>query len=64
MLQAVVRVICIVIIWLGIILIFDARNLTNRFFGFGDQNEGANGIKILGFIIVIVTGIIMMVFKL
>ena len=64
MLQAVVRVICIVIIWLGVILIFDARNLTNRFFGFGDQNEGANGIKILGFIIVIVTGIIMMVFKL
>ena len=64
MLQAVVRVICIVIIWLGIILIFDARNLTNRFFGFGDQNEGANGIKILGFIIVIVTGIIMMFFKL
>ncbi len=64
MLQAVVRLICIVIIWLGVILIFDARNLTNRFFGFGDQNEGTNGLKILGFIIVIVTGIIMMVFKL
>ena len=44
-------------------MIFDARNLTKKFFGFGDQNEGSSGLKILGFIIVIISAIIMLVFK-
>ena len=44
-------------------MIFDARNLTKRFFGFGDQNEGSSGLKILGFIIAIVSSFIMMVLK-
>ena len=63
MLQIIVRLICSIIILLGVILIFDARELTNRFFGFGDQNEGSSGLKIVGFIIVIVSCIIMIIFK-
>ncbi len=62
MLQIIVRLICMVIIWLGIILIFDARILTKRFFGFGDQNEGSSGLKILGFIITIISAIVMLAF--
>ena len=43
----------------GVILIYDARILTKRFFGFGDQNEGSSGLKILGFIIVMISGIVL-----
>ena len=50
-------------ILVGVICIFDARNLTNKFFSFGDQNEGASGLKILGFIIAIISGIILMFIK-
>ncbi len=64
MLQIIIKLVCLIIILFGVIMIFDARNLTKKFFGFGDQNEGSSGLKILGFIIVIISAIIMMVFKL
>lgn len=41
----------ILMILMGIILIYDARIITKRFFGFGDQNEASSGLKILGFMI-------------
>ncbi len=63
MLKLVVKLICITIIALGVICIFDARSITNKFFSFGDQNEGASGLKITGFIISIIGGIILMFFK-
>lgn len=43
---------------LGIILVYDARKLTKKLFSFGDQNEAAWGLKILGFILAIVGGLI------
>ena len=60
MLKLIIEIICIIIILLGVICIFDARLLTKRFFGFGDQNEGASGLKILGFVIVMLSGIVLM----
>ena len=51
MLQAIGILIGILIVLLGIIMIYDARILTKKFFGFGDQNQAAWGMKILGFII-------------
>ncbi|HBC84761.1 MAG: hypothetical protein J6D03_04675 [Clostridia bacterium] len=39
---------------IGVILIYDSRILTKRFFSFGDQNEGSFGLKIVGFIIAII----------
>ena len=63
MLQIIIKLVCLIIILCGVIMIFDARNLTKKFFGFGDQNEGSSGLKILGFIIVIISAIIMVVFK-
>ena len=53
----------ITLILIGVICIFDARNITKKFFGFGDQNEGSSGLKIIGFIIAIVGGIIIFVVK-
>lgn len=44
---------------MGVIMIYDARILTKKFFGFGDQNEASNGLKILGFILAIIGGLIL-----
>ncbi|MCI8397212.1 MAG: hypothetical protein HFJ52_06255 [Clostridia bacterium] len=38
----------------GVILIYDARSITKKMFGFGDQNEATAGLKIVGFIMSII----------
>ena len=38
----------------GTVMIYDARIITYRFFGFGDQNEASLGLKMIGFIIVMI----------
>lgn len=48
----------ILIALIGVILIYDARLLTKKLFGFGDQNEASMGLKILGFILAIVGGLV------
>ena len=58
MFQIIITIIGLVLILIGVICIYDARIITKRFFGFGDQNEGSNGVKILGFIVVIVGALI------
>ncbi len=59
MLNIIMRLIMMILILIGITLIYDARIITKKFFGFGDQNEGSAGLKIIGFIIAIVGGIVM-----
>ena len=59
MLNIIIRLIMMILISFGITLIYDARIITKKFFGFGDQNEGSAGRKIIGFIIAIVGGIAM-----
>ncbi len=53
-----VVVIGILIVLIGVITIFDARLLTKKLFGFGDQNEATLGLKILGFILSVIGGIV------
>ena len=43
---------------LGIILVYDARPITRRIFGFGDQNEASMGMKIIGFVFAIAAGLL------
>ncbi|MBP3464459.1 MAG: hypothetical protein ACI4VN_03275 [Clostridia bacterium] len=57
------KVLGAILVLIGIILIYDARPITKKFFGFGDQNEGALGLKIFGFIFVIV-GCVLLLFYL
>ena len=38
----------------GIVLIYDARIITKKIFGFGDQNEATAGFKILGVLLSLV----------
>lgn len=60
MLNIILKLISLLIILAGVILIYDARKITKKFFSFGDQNEGATGLKMLGFLICIVGGIILL----
>ncbi len=44
----------LIIAAIGVVCIFDARIITKKIFGFGDQNEGSTGLKMLGFLASIV----------
>ncbi len=59
MFQVIMKLIAVLMLLGGVILIYDARIITKRFFGFGDQNEATSGLKILGFIIVVIGGLIL-----
>ena len=56
--RVILLIIGLLIAILGIIMIFDARLLTQKFFGFGDQNEATSGFKIIGFVVAIIGGLI------
>ena len=58
MLQIIVKLIGVIIILVGVVFIYDARILTKKLFGFGDQNEATGGFKILGAMLSIVGGLI------
>ena len=54
MLQIILKIIGVLIILAGVILVYDSRLITKKFFGFGDQNEATIGMKFIGFIIAII----------
>lgn len=58
LIKTIVTVIGLVIMAIGVIFIFDARNLTKKWFSFGDRNDGAKTLKIIGFVIAIIGGIV------
>ena len=58
MLQIILKLIGLLIVLAGIVMVYDARILTNKWFGFGDQNEASTGFKILGGIVCILGAII------
>ena len=62
MLQIILTVIGILLATVGTVFIYDARVLTKKWFGFGDQNEASLGFKIIGFIIAI-TGALLVFFN-
>ena len=58
MFQVIIKLIAIIMVLIGVIMIYDARILAKRFFGFGDQNEASSGLKIFGFILAVIGGLI------
>ena len=58
MVQIIVKLIAVLIVLVGAIFIYDSRIITKKFFGFGDQNQATSGMKILGFLMVLLGGII------
>ncbi len=59
MLKIILSLIASLLMLSGVILIYDARIITKKFFGFGDQNEASSGLKILGFLLLIIGGLIL-----
>lgn len=59
MVQLIIKIISLIMVLVGLIMIYDARIITKKFFGFGDQNEASSGLKILGFILAIIGGLIL-----
>lgn len=58
MLQIILKIIGVLIILAGVILVYDSRLITKKFFCFGDQNEATIGMKLIGFIIAIIGAIV------
>lgn len=56
--QIILKLIGAIILLVGVILIYDARIITKKMFGFGDQNEATSGFKILGVLLSIVGAVI------
>lgn len=56
--KIILTIIGLLIAIIGVIMVFDARLLTKKFFGFGDQNEATAGFKIIGFVVAIIGGLI------
>lgn len=42
----------------GVVMVYDARDITARVFGFGDQNEATLGLKMIGFVFSIIGALV------
>lgn len=51
----------VIILMIGVILIYDARKITKKMFSFGDQNEATLTLKIIGFIMCTIAGILIII---
>ena len=60
-LKVISALISFIVIMIGVIMIFDARKLTKKWFSFHDQNEGSKWFKIGGFVLAII-GILVLFF--
>ena len=56
----ILAIIGIILAMCGVILIYDARPITKKIFGFGDQNEATLGLKIVGFVISVIGGLLIL----
>ena len=56
--EGIVNLIALSMALLGVIMIYDARKITKKLFGVGDQNQATWGLKILGYIVAIIGALI------
>ncbi len=56
----IIKIIGTIILMCGVILIYDARPITKKVFSFGDQNDGVKGLKIVGFVLSVIGGLLML----
>lgn len=56
--EQLISFIALIIAAVGVVMVYNARIITKRLFGFGDQNQAAWGLKILGFIVAIIGALI------
>lgn len=58
--KMILKIISLIIILIGVIFIYDARMITTNWLNLGEQNNVISGVKILGFILAIIGGIILL----
>ena len=59
----VLRLLEVLIIMCGVIFIYDARPITKKLFSFGDRNEASKGLKITGFLLSVIGGLMMLLIE-
>lgn len=57
-LKIIVTIIEFIVLVIGITMIFDARKIAEKWFSFGEKNESAKILKIAGFVISVIAGIL------
>ena len=57
----VLKLIGVIIIALGIVCVYDARKLVNKFFSTSDTNSAVRTMKIVGFVVAIIGGVLVIV---
>ena len=60
--ETILLILGLILTTIGAILIYDARGISKKLFGFGDQNEASAGLKILGFFMSII-GVLIIYFN-
>lgn len=58
----IIKIIALIIMAIGVIMIYDARKLSEKWFSFGDRNASTRTLKIVGFIVAIIGGLIIILY--
>ena len=58
--NVIIKIIGLIIIGIGTVMVYDARKITKKRFSFSDRNESTKILKIVGFIVAIIGGLIIM----
>ena len=59
--MGIVEMIGIILLMIGVILIYDARPIAKKIFSYGDQNSGVKGMKIIGFVLCVIGGLMILI---
>ena len=59
----IIKIIGLIIVALGVIGIYDARDLSQKFFSSSDKNSSTKTLRIIGFIIAIIGAVIFYLVK-
>ena len=59
--HTIILIIGALVVLFGVVCVYDARAITNRMFGFGDQNEASLGLKMIGFIFTLIGSLIILI---
>ena len=54
----IIKIVALIVVALGVVMIYDARKLSKKWFSFGDRNDSTRILKIIGFIISIIASMI------
>lgn len=59
--KIIIKLISLVIISIGIVMVYDARKISKKWFSFNDVNRSSRLLKIVGFIIAALASIVIIV---